>query len=564
MRPQILSLDRIGVLCYVVITQETSEKQVKMKTRRKVMKRKVLSLLLAASMVVTMAGCGNSGNNDSNSTASESTSSEVASSESTSVVEETTDEVVKPESIRVVMNGTVVTQDNGLADFETQLEDVIGLDINFDPQDHAGYADAVGRIFASGDWPDVILLSAEQYTAYATEGVLWDMTEAYENASFQDTLTSAVNENLKIDGKLFGLAPTRGNGCVTYVKQAWLDAVGITETPTTWDEYYDMLVKFTTMDPDGNGVNDTYGVSAAGIVGTEAPYTNYLPEFYQDAYPDFLQDASGVWYDGFDTDAMAGALTRLQQGYQDKVIDPETLTQSTKDARNKYYADQFGAFTYWAGTWNRNIISNLEAQELPSDIVVLNAIDEIGNYTERQAAVWAITTACENPEGVFKYFLETMLDGGEAQFLWTYGAKGTHWDNIEEEFTVGTGDEAKTYTYAEGEFHMLPSPEKPDTIMTKNHLDNMLVISPMSSEYTVAEADEIVEACNQFFIDNSVLAPMLPSSELLNSYNGDLWDIKNKVITEVVVNGGDVAQWMQYYKDQAGAMSAEVVAELNS
>ena len=261
---------------------------------------------------------------------------------------------------------------------------------------------------------------------------------------------------------------------------------------------------------------------------------------------------------------MIAALERLQKGYQDRVIDPESLTQGTKDARNKYYADDFGVFTYWAGTWNRNIVSNLEAQGLDTELVILPPIEGMNNYIERQAAVWAITTACENPEGVFKYFLEPMLDGGEVQFLWTYGAKGTHWDDKEESFTIGEGDAAKSYEYQEGEFHMLPSPEKPDTIMTKNHLDNMLVIAPLSADYAVNEADEIVAECNQFFIDNSVLAPMLPSSELLNDYNGDLWDIKNKVITEVVVNGGDAAEWIQYYRDQAGTMASEVLAELNS
>ncbi len=30
---------------------------------------------------------------------------------------------------------------------------------------------------------------------------------------------------------------------------------------------------------------------------------------------------------------------------------------------------------------------------------------------------------CENPEGVFKYFIESMLDGGDMQMLWSYGVE---------------------------------------------------------------------------------------------------------------------------------------------
>jgi putative aldouronate transport system substrate-binding protein len=468
-------------------------------------------------------------------------------------------EVVKPASIHVVVNGTVVTQDNGRDAFEQQLEELTGVDIIFDQQDHSGYADALGRIFASGDWPDIILLPPEQYGAYALEGALWDMTSAYENAEFQSRLISNVNDYLQINGKIYGIAPTRGNGCHTFVKQAWLDAVGISTVPSTWAEYYDMLVKFTNNDPDGDGEKDTYGVAAAGLIGLEVPYINYLPEFYQDAYPDFLQDANGTWYDGFDTPAMEAAFTRLQQGYKDGVIDPESLTMTTSDARNKFYEDSFGVFTYWAGTWKRNLMNNLDANGLPDELVTLPPIAEMGDYIERHAAAWSITSQCENPEGVFKYFLEPMLDGGEGQFLWSYGAKGTHWDDIAETITWGDNEA----TYAEGEFHMLPTPETPDTLMTKNHLDPLLTITPFLPDYVVGSTDAVIDENNQFFVDNAVLAPILPNASSLNAYSGDIWDIKREVLQQIVVQGNDVSTWMDYYRTNAGAMAAEILAELN-
>jgi putative aldouronate transport system substrate-binding protein len=53
-------------------------------------------------------------------------------------------------------------------------------------------------------------------------------------------------------------------------------------------------------------------------------------------------------------------------------------------------------------------------------------------YLERQAPAWAITSKAENPEGIFKYFFETMLDGGEVQKLFTYGVEGVHWSTKQE------------------------------------------------------------------------------------------------------------------------------------
>lgn len=182
------------------------------------------------------------------------------------------------------------------------------------------------------------------------------MTEAYDNSELKERITDqSVIDGLKIDGSLYGISPARGNGCITYVKKAWLDNCGL-EVPTTYDEYLAMLEAFTTGDPDGNGVDgDTYGVSSAGLIGTEAPYTNYLPEFYQDAYPSFYKNDEGVWVDGFTEDSMKAALERLKSAYEAGYIDKESLTNATSDCRTKFYEDKFGVFTYWAGTWATNL-----------------------------------------------------------------------------------------------------------------------------------------------------------------------------------------------------------------
>ena len=199
------------------------------------------------------------------------------------------DEVEKPEKVTVMFDGTVFTQENGQAEFEARWEELTGIDLQIIQPDHSQYYDVLGQTIAGGDWPDVVLLGSTYYASYAAEGVLWDMTEAYDNSELKERITDqSVIDGLKIDGSLYGISPARGNGCITYVKKAWLDNCGL-EVPTTYDEYLAMLEAFTTGDPDGNGVDgDTYGVSSAGLIGTEAPYTNYLPEFYQDIVTDEL------------------------------------------------------------------------------------------------------------------------------------------------------------------------------------------------------------------------------------------------------------------------------------
>lgn len=469
------------------------------------------------------------------------------------------DEVEKPEKITMMVDGTVFTQANGQAEFEARWEELNpGIDLVIIQPDHSQYYDVLGQTIAGGDWPDVVLLGSTYYASYAAEGVLWDMTEAYDNSELKERITDqSVIDGLKIDGSLYGISPSRGNGCITYVKKAWLDNCGL-EVPTTYDEYLAMLEAFTTGDPDGNGVDgDTYGVSSAGLIGTEAPYTNYLPEFYQDAYPSFYMNDEGVWVDGFTEDSMKAALERLKSAYEAGYIDKESLTNATSDCRTKFYEDKFGVFTYWAGTWATNLKINLEANGLDSELVAIPPIEELGAYTERVAPAWCITEACSNPEGVYKYFIESMLDGGDMQFLWTYGVEGVHWSTAAEE-VCGV-------KYEEGQFHMLENMEKEGTAYTKNHIDPMLAVAPLENDPKAEAVAEEAKVSAETFQEHSKMAQLVVSTDEMAEYNGDLTTLKNEVIAKVVTQGMSVEDGMAYFDQQGGNdWSQKIVDSLNN
>lgn len=469
------------------------------------------------------------------------------------------DEVEKPEKITMMVDGTVFTQENGQAEFEARWEELNpGIDLVIIQPDHSQYYDVLGQTIAGGDWPDVVLLGSTYYASYAAEGVLWDMTEAYDNSELKERITDqSVIDGLKIDGSLYGISPSRGNGCITYVKKAWLDNCGL-EVPTTYDEYLAMLEAFTTGDPDGNGVDgDTYGVSSAGLIGTEAPYTNYLPEFYQDAYPSFYKNDEGVWVDGFTEDSMKAALERLKSAYEAGYIDKESLTNATSDCRTKFYEDKFGVFTYWAGTWATNLKINLEANGLDSELVAIPPIEELGAYTERVAPAWCITEACSNPEGVYKCFIESMLDGGDMQFLWTYGVEGVHWSTAAEE-VCGV-------TYEEGQFHMLENMEKEGTVYTKNHIDPMLAVAPLENDPKAEAVAEEAKVSAETFQEHSKMAQLVVSTDEMAEYNGDLTTLKNEVIAKVVTQGMSIEDGMAYFDQQGGNdWSKKIVDSLNN
>lgn len=527
------------------------------------MKKKLISLLLVAAMAMTAVGCGASDNAAAGSSTDNAASADASADTSGDAAAESGDaaasDVVCPEEITIMIDGTVFTKENGQEQFIAKLQELTGIKkINVIQPDHDAYYDVVGQTLASGDWPDLIILSSTYYAGYASEGVLWDMTDAYDNSELKNRVTNqSLVDGLKIDGRLYGISATRGNGCVTYVKKKWLDNCGL-EVPTNYEEYVAMLDAFTKGDPDGNGVDgDTYAVSAAGFIGSEAPYTNYLPEFYQDAYPSFYKAEDGTWKDGFTEEPMKGALQRLQDAYKAGYIDKETLTNGTSDCRNKFYEDKFGVFTYWAGTWATNLKVNLEANGRDGELVALPPIAEVGSYIERVAPTWCITEACENPEGVFKYFIETMLDGGDTEFLWTYGVEGTHWSMAAEEVCGNT--------YEEGQFHGLENLEKEGTQYTKAHIDPALAIVPLTNSTIPDPMEEAMapeaKASAQLFNDKSHVADLIISTDEMSQYNGDLTTLKNEIVAKVAMGEMTVEEGMAKFEADRGAEWSQLILD---
>lgn len=470
-------------------------------------------------------------------------------------------EIKKPEKITIMVDGTVTTKANNREAFEKRWEEITGIELEIIQPDHDAYYDVVGQTFASGaeNWPDAMILSSSYYTGYAEEGALWDMTNAWETSPLKASgrvTGEDVIENMKLNGSLFGFPVTRGNGCITYVKKAWLDRCGLSE-PTTYEEYRNMLKAFKEGDPDGNGIDgDTYGVSAPGMVAAETPFINYLPEFYQDAFPSFVMGEDGTWYDGFTEDNFKDALKRLRDAYTAGYIDKETLTNGTNDCRNKFYEDKFGVFTYWAGTWNTNLKTNLIANGRDGELVAIKPLKEVDTYIERTSPVWAITAACENPEGVYQYLIESMLDGGEMQTLWSYGVEDVHWST--------KGETILGNTYEEGQFHLKESLEKPGTQYTKQHLDPMLAIVTWENDPGMDTVEEEARISQQTFNDNCRQAQLAPSTETMATYNGDLTTLKNSIIADVVVQGTPIEEaFKRFERDNGLKWSQMIVDSLN-
>jgi ABC-type glycerol-3-phosphate transport system substrate-binding protein len=481
-------------------------------------------------------------------------------------------EVTKPTKITVMWDNTIVAEDNGGVEFAKELEKALGMTIEFKRPVHSAYYDVLSTAFVSEDVPDVFVLAANYYAQYASQGYLWNMETAWNNSDLKksgrleqwaiDMIAGLKTSGLADEQGIYGFNLTRGNGCVTYVRTAWLEACGLAADGSsikTYQDYYNMCVAFKEK-------YNVAPVTASKYLNGEAPYTNYLPEFYQGAYPDFYETASGKWVDGFSEQAMKDALKRLQDANNAGLLDPDMGTNTTTNARDGFYAEEHGVFTYWAGTWAQTIVDKLAAAGVADTrVTALKPIAEVGKYVERQAPVVAISSKCSNPEGVFKYFIEPIYDGAEVQALWTYGVKGTHWDDKAETITLKNKD----YVYAANEFHFLLDPATKSSFMKKNHIDPLLQMGkfiegkdPAATAKSPIVSPKALEVMSMFNV-NCKNAPVIISTTTITENSAKIWEKRNELVTKIVAQNMNVDDAMAEYQSAVGAEVKKCLESLN-
>ena len=148
--------------------------------------------------MLSMAACGNpEGNGGSSEPPSSSADSSTVESTGGSEVTPSSDEVqpatpaevVKPDTIKVMWDGTVFKEgDNYAEEFYAALDEALGLHVEWVRPDHSTYAEQVGIAFTDQNTlADVIILPSNYYASYAAQGSLWNMTDAWKKS---DTATS--------------------------------------------------------------------------------------------------------------------------------------------------------------------------------------------------------------------------------------------------------------------------------------------------------------------------------------------------------------------------------------
>lgn len=121
-----------------------------------------------------------------------------------------------------------------------------------------------------------------------------------------------------------------------FIRTDWLKKVG-KEIPTTWEELYEVAKAFTLEDPDGNGVNDTYGLTGDGLGNLRFFFSSLG---HSNRY--WVKQEDGTWMHGALMKDNVQILKWLRKMYEEGFIDPELGSTTWQASLQKFASNQFG------------------------------------------------------------------------------------------------------------------------------------------------------------------------------------------------------------------------------
>lgn len=397
------------------------------------MKKKVLSLLLATAMVVSMAACGAKDATEESEKSSgqeeeqqkEATDEEPGDEASAEVdwwepYEETvTLEVGFAEKTNVVyQNGDDITDNPWIRSYKERFNiEVVPAFI-----ESSEYATKVNLAMAEGNLPDMFIADASQLQMLIEADMICDLTEAFDTYA-SDGIKSYMEqepelfESGKSDGKLYGV-PQLSYGYLpqpnyVWIRKDWKENLNL-EDPKTMDDVVNIAKAFM----------EEYGSKGIAVQQSLEELKILAPAW--GAYPDiWVEDENGEIVYGSTRPEMKTALAEWANWYQEGVIDADFVTSNTEKIYEDIISEKFGVdpyYQWWGYVPGPDVLTNLgtdayfEAYAIPSATgeEVLSPI-KADNY-----GYLVVSKDCEHPEALMKLinfysYMSAESDGVEDQ-----------------------------------------------------------------------------------------------------------------------------------------------------
>ena len=330
-------------------------------------------------------------------------------------------------TVKILTNVTGGKDEEEMKLFAEAFSKGIGLEVIME-KPAANYGEVMMNKLNAGEQYDLIYISLQQLHDMQADEILTDLTDmvaASPILSDPEVIPTEEWEQLTIDGRIWGGFNKTEVHRVPTINKAVADKAGIdlNAVEPTLDGYYELFKSLQAAGGEGFYAYNTY---IPGLFDLQPWFTTL------DMKLGFARRDDGSLYIPIATEAAIPVWEWLAKLYAEGLMDPDALTNTTGDMRNKMLAGQTGLVVDWAawvGLYNTRVPENYPE--------VINAFP-VGGPVNSQGvpmllrgdpSIWAVPINASNPAGALKA-LEYMAtqEGGE---LFSIGIEGHDWNLVD-------------------------------------------------------------------------------------------------------------------------------------
>ena len=517
---------------------------------------KVIGMLLVLTFIgVAFLGCGSSNNNTSSPT--QPSSSDNGSTQPDNQKDEEKDpydDLPMTLSITMLDRGQVAAEEGSYEDnrWTRWIDENSGVDVNWIPIPRAQSTQKINALIATGEAPDIMWeFGTEFMRNLKDQGVLQPIDEYVDKYSTLYKVYLEQNPELKpyitADELMYGATSKRGIDTIgnhaMWIRKDWLDNLAL-EAPTTIDELIETARAFKTQDPDGNGENDTYGMTF-----------NYNYSGIIDAM--FI--CSGVYIvDGKIensqlTDRYMDVMNFKKTLFQEGLIDQEYITDTNYQRERQIWVT--GMAGIYIGSYAppefREFRTNNPAAEIVPLEPVATQYGKNGLFQEPPAhKMLTFNKDMKNPKAAMK-FLDWVLE--EGWFTLKFGIEGEHHNIVEGVPQAIDADKNELELRYANEYAILDqwSPE-PEWFIIMSAQD------PISQEEAKLKGFGLDTALKNEFRRDVPYTPSFPELTELSQFGA----IRDEITTQVITGGMSTEEAMEKIRFEYERLGGDTQIEL--
>ena len=522
------------------------------------MKKKLIAVLLAAAMLVSLCSCGNTGSG---------TEAGGAQTQEAGGDDANTSGEKEPVTFTIAVDLHPLTKDEDFNNKEAfkMAEEATGVHIEWMPIATSDAEDKVNIMLAS-DLPDAFLgtllneskisTNIDSFVNLAENDML--RTYAPHVVADYETISGGLDLVTWPDGSIRSLITGKQTSYendaegIMFMRKDWLDQLGL-DVPTTTDEFYEVLCAFRDNDMNGNG--DTTDeipflpsqsdwcskimnvANPWGIAGTDSSDSSA-----------YLMVKDGQVTGTVNTEEFRDFLEYCNKLVQEGLMDKEIFSQTSEQYHAKINEGVVGCYYTWSP------YADMSETEAENWVVVGAMSAPAGSgYTKTGSqdkfagnrTGFAITTACEAPERLLEWW-DYLSSSTEIKYTCRLGAQGGAWD-IDEEGNVyeKTPDDLtddfniENYKYTYGMVDVCPLILKDETTRASEE-----------ESYTSWYREQCVDVVHDYCLPVENQLPIrFVDTEKMNErtfIETELFSAIQTFIADSVINGIDDTSWNAY------------------